>query len=132
MSEIIVEGRPDVQDRNFGFTVAKKYLPYVFSRAANGCLVHKVKAVRLRWYDYAMTYLVRRESPQVHIETICNQVFFVRKRKENGPQMCETPAADAVMCGRCLGTGTTFKKDKSSWNDRRAARKKLGCMTEVS
>lgn len=128
MSEHIIKGRPDMTDHKFGVTRAKKHLPYVYSTDANGCLIHKVRFVELRWYEVETRDSLRRlDNPSISITTKCNQIFFVRNRNRNTPVMCELPKSDAILCGRCEGKAATFRKDKSSFSERIAAHKKLGC-----
>jgi hypothetical protein len=135
----IIHGRPDMEDRNFGCTQAKRHPRYVYSTDANGCLVHLVRAVNFRWYDIGGTcgeYLVRRNSPTVNITTKCGQLFHVvkhygKKRRDGaGAMMCELPNPDAVLCGRCQGDAASFRKTKDAYKERQSAKLKLGCMVE--
>jgi hypothetical protein len=128
----IIQGRPDMADRKFGITRAKKHLPYVYSTDVNGCLIHKVRYVELIWYEVETRDSLRRlDNPRIRITTKCGQTFFVGYRRRNTPIMCELPKVDAVLCGRCEGKAATFRKGKSSISERFAAHQKLGCLVEV-
>lgn len=137
MAEIIIPGRPDRERKDFGVTRAKRFPSHVYSNDANGCLVHKVRHVKFRWYDIASIDSLRwLTAPQAIVTTNCGQVFFPKNKRERIPKrgftMCELPSADAVLCGRCQGSAATFKKGAQSNPERLAAREKLGCLVRVS
>lgn len=123
---VIVNGRPDFGNRSFGLTYLKKFPPYVYGTAGNACLVHKVLRVECRWYDPEYDHLVRRDTPRMSIVTMCQQSFYL----SGGSVSCMLPKSDAVLCGRCHGTGPNFRRGLWS-HERLAARGKLGCVLSV-
>lgn len=131
MTEIIIQGRPDLGNHSFGRTHAKRFPPYVYSTDANGCLVHQVKSVEFGWYDVETRDSLRRlQNPRVVIMTKCNQMFFPKNRHRGTAAVCELPNADALRCGRCEGRAATFRKN-GDYAERKKAHEKLGCLVEV-
>jgi hypothetical protein len=130
MSRQIIKGRPDFQNKNFGITRAKRFPPFVFSTDANSCLVHKVASIEFHWTDVINQGrdLIRLDSPRIIIRTKCGQFFRPVKKKA---VVCELPSPDALVCGRCERKSSTFRKGKDSYNARRKAHDKLGCLTRV-
>jgi hypothetical protein len=126
----IVEGRPDFTDHSFGKTYAKKFPKYVFSNM-NGLLIHVISSVEFHWYDARGSYLERRDTPRVIINTNCNQTFFGHSTTLSSGKprasFCELPKADAVLCGRCHGQGPIFGRDSKSTVTKQEAKARLGC-----
>lgn len=130
--DIIINGRPDMEDHSFGTTKAKKFPPFVYSTNSNGCLIHKVRFMELRWYEVESRDSLRwLKNPRIIIVTKCSQSFFLKSRNGLGFKMCEIPSPDAVMCGRCEGKNASFSKGVDSYEKRKEAHAKLGCMAEV-
>lgn len=130
--QLIIQGRPDFEDHDFGVTRPKRHAQYVYSNQ-NGALIHKVSHVSLSWYQAQSDHLVRLTTPNMTIRTICGQQFFGSKNR-GGKQrltMCAIPKPDAVLCGKCHGEEATFGKHGNAPCDKRAATARLGCITEV-
>lgn len=123
----VVDDRPDFRgDRKWGITEAKKFHPFVYSANKNGALVHKTRRVMYHWWAGVNHQMVRRKRPLIIAETMCAQSFFLESGRA---VVCKVPAPGAVLCGRCHGTGSTFRKT-GDWAARQAARARLGCMPE--
>ena len=132
MSTEVVLGRPDFADRSFGVTQLKRFPPYVYS-LLGGMLVHKVESVEARWYKPQMNHLERLSSPALIIRAVCGQVFYAGQgcRRERS-RSCALPRPDAVLCGRCHGTGPVFGRGLAERAvTRREAKQRLGCIVEV-
>lgn len=95
-------------------TFATKFPPYVFSTSPLGCLVHKVKEVRLYWDAGKFSHSV--------IECFCNQAFGAKRSRT-----CMMPNEEATKCARCFGTGSGVFKWHGDYERRREAHRKLGC-----
>ena len=130
MEQIIIHGRPDFADKRFGHTTVKKFPKYVYSSNGNGLLIHKVLRVEARWYDVVPAGLLRRHTPHLTAISVCGQYFYINHGKGYGVA-CEMPKPDAVLCGRCHGTGPVFRKNPVDIEKRRDAHRKLGCIAEV-
>ncbi len=130
---IVIEGRPDFGNWDFGVTHAKKFPKYVYSQAAsNGCLIHKIASVELRWWEAEFDHMVRRDKPKMIAHTVCGVSKFLTYGLRRGIALtCAVPKPDAVLCGRCHGESPNFpRKSPESWIKRRAAKLKLGCIAE--
>lgn len=128
----VIEGRPDFANPDFGITLAKKFPPYVFSINGNAALVHRVLAVRLKWYDaagYGGHCLIKRTQPRMTAVCACGIWFYLRPERS---RTCRVPAPDALLCGRCHGQGANFPgRDRSKWTQaKREAHVKLGCVVD--
>lgn len=132
LTDIVIEGRPDFEDHNFGVTRAKRHPKYVYGTAF-GSLLHKVAYIQMRWWSPDYGRLVRRKAPRLLISTICGQTFFVGAMKNGKPRstMCELPKPDAVLCGRCHGEGPTFGKNSNAGVTKREAKARLGCVIAI-
>lgn len=127
----IVEGRPDFEDRSFGVTHLKQFPPYVYS-LLGGMLVHKVEAVQARWYKPQYGHLERLESPILTIVAACGQLFYAGHGRAERSRACVLPKPDAVLCGRCQGTGAVFGRGLAERAvTRRDAKRRIGCVMEV-
>lgn len=130
--EIVIKGRPDFANHEFGHTFAKTFPPFVFSVNGNALLVHKIAAVRMRWWEpYRKNggqWLVRRSSPKMIAETVCGCNRFLEAKKT---RTCRVPEPNALLCGRCHGEPATFgphgeatkKRIPKAW-----AHVQLGCV----
>ena len=135
-TDIIIKGRPDMEDRQFGKTRAKRHPKYVYG-TASGLLMHEVAYVELHWYDFGPGghSLIRRDSPRITITTCCGQLFHAQPRHWNRPNrdgkpratICDVPNPDAVLCGRCRGEGPVFGKNGTGNVTKREAKDRLGC-----
>lgn len=134
MSEApIVQGRPDFADHDFGKTRLKKFAPYIYSRLG-GMLVHKVLYVDAQWYKpiNGGSDLQRLPSPRLTYVTNCGQWFYGGVDRPKRAQTCRIPQEQAVLCGRCDGTGPVFGRGLHERMVTRAdARKRLGCVAVV-
>lgn len=132
--QVMVIGRPDLVDHSFGQTKLKRFAPYVYSRLG-GMLVHRVREVVAQWYDPAPPLgenLIRLESPRLTYVTNCGQWFYGGVEREKRAQTCRIPQEQAVLCGRCDGTGPVFGRGLHERMVTRAdARKRLGCVAVV-
>lgn len=113
-------------------TFAKRFPPYVFSVSKNGCLVHKIALVELRWYDYYYDVLIKCQRPHMIARTVCGVTRFLEAKRS---RTCLIPAPEAVLCGVCHGDGPTFGARKiPDQSARRTARKwasvRLGCAVQ--
>lgn len=129
---IVVRGRPDFYNRDFGRTEAKKFPPYVYSTDGTGCLVHKIARVELYWYRVGGVgdYLVRLNEPRMTAYTVCGAMRYLTPRAS---RTCVVPDPDAILCGRCHGDVATFGKYGPALKagiTRREAHTKLGCVVE--
>lgn len=127
---VVINGRPDFQDHDFGVTSAKKFPPYVFSVSKNAALIHKVVSVEMRWYAPNYHNLVRLKRPRMIANTACGEFRFLSGDKT---RTCLVPAPDALLCGRCHGEVATFgKKGKATQLGitRQQANVKLGCVVK--
>lgn len=134
-----IKGRPDLFGPNrgkFGVTKAKRHPAYCYSNQ-NGQLLHKVAELELHWWEVTPGggSLRRLTRPVGIIRTVCNQSFFYtkdRKGKEKST-LCELPKPDAVLCGRCHGTGPVFgKRGETLSVTKHEAKSRLGCIAEVT
>ncbi len=140
MSAPRIEGRPDWSNPGFGRTTLKRHPPYVYARRG-GMLVHKVLRVEASWYravwlnkEACETGLERLPSPRITFYTVCGQMFYGHSDGKLGPrtQVCKVPAPDAVLCGRCHGTGPVFGKGLAELTVKREeAKRRLGCVAEA-
>lgn len=130
----IVKGRPDFADHDFGKTRLKKFPPYVYSRLG-GMLVHRVREVIAHWYEPDRPHghnLIRLAAPHLTYVTNCGQTFYGGAPRARRSQTCVIPAPDAVMCGRCEGTGAVFGRALRERKVKRSdARRRIGCIEEV-
>ena len=113
------------------YQIAKKHPKYVFGVGGNNALVHKIRCVRLRWWTVGPSghYLVRLQSPRMFAECICGATKFIDSPRA---KVCEMPAPDAVLCGRCMGTGTNFPRGREHDIPIREARVRLWCSDFLS
>jgi hypothetical protein len=129
MAQVVIDGRPDI----FGlprFDVwgrAKKFPKYVYSVTGNGCLVHKIAGVRIKWWevDKGGDRLIRSDTPVMLAETVCGTSRFLDRAKT-----CAVPRPDAILCGRCHGEPATFGRKSNPSITRRQAHDRLGCIAE--
>jgi len=130
--EITIEGRPDFHNHGFGLTKAKKHPKYVHSK--QGMLMHLIADIDLSWWSAQFDHLVRRKKPRMIIRTVCGHTFFVTKGAYKGErkvsEMCNLPKPNAVLCGRCHGTGAIWGKNKKAEITKQEARARLGCVIE--
>ena len=127
-----VKGRPDFRDKRFGKTYLKTFPPYVYS-LLGGMLVHKTLRVEANWYAPHFGDMERLASPRLVFETVCGMNFYggIGDRAKRS-QACKVPALNAVLCGRCHGTGPTFGRGLAELKvTRYEARKRIGCVVEV-
>ena len=82
-------------------TKAKRFAKYVYSRHANGCLVHEVTSVELIWDDSRGGRLAH---PYAHIHTKCGSMRFSWHSI-----LCDEITGPAVLCQKCQGLGFTVK-----------------------
>ena len=132
---LLIHGRPDFGNPDFGKTRLKRFPPYVYSRLG-GMLVHKVLHVEARWYRAVSIRscgdgLERLPYPQLTFVTACGQMFYAGMGRDDRSQSCVIPKADAVLCGRCCGTGPVFPGRHERDIKRSEARARIGCMAEV-
>jgi hypothetical protein len=128
----VIHGRPDFRDPDFGITYAKKFPPYVFSIRGASALIHRVRRVRLRWWEVAGhgEKLVKQNKPRMTAECMCGQFFSLQGSRS---RTCHVPAPDALLCGRCHGEGPVFSKDGWATREgitRHEAHVKLGCVVK--
>jgi hypothetical protein len=128
----IIHGRPDFRDHDFGVTYAKKFPPFVFSIRGNSALIHKVDAVRMRWYEVGGRgeYLYRLDQPRLTAVTVCG---MYKRLSGESSRTCMLPNPNALLCGRCHGEVPTFSKHGAATKagiTRTAAHVKLGCVVE--
>jgi hypothetical protein len=131
MTQVIIEGRPDFGNWDFGVTHAKRFPKYVYSQAkSNGCLIHKIADVELRWWEAHFDYMVRLDTPKVIAHTVCGMAKFITHGLRKGNALtCAVPKPDAVLCGKCHGETCSFpRKDPASKQKRKEAKLKLGCI----
>jgi hypothetical protein len=107
---------------------AKRFQKYVYSTSKNGCLIHKVNSVRLRWWDYNFHCLMRRQSPHVLATTTCGINFFIDGTKA---KTCEIPNPDAVLCASCHGEGRNFPRGKEHKISKELAKIRKGCIERI-
>ncbi len=133
LGEIVIQGRPDFSDWEFGVTYAKTFPQYVYSLGHNGQLIHKVAYVSLRWWEGCYDKMVRRRNPLIIAETVCGCSRFIQSGGRLRAAFCEIPKPDAVLCKRCLGEAmSTFpRKDPKSKQRQQMAKIKLGCLTRA-
>lgn len=111
------------------YTLAKRTPKYIYGASGNSCLIHKVREVRMRWWECGPGgfYLVRRQSPRMYAECMCGMSF----RVEAGVSVtCDLPRPDAVLCGRCHGDGVNFPRGKNPKIPRNLAKVRLGCIAK--
>ncbi len=135
-----IHGRPDFADSSFGITTLKRFPPYVYS-LMGGMLVHKVREVTARWYEakacrcegrLEYSHLERRTTPRLTVVTVCGQTFYAGAEHAGRSRACEIPKPDAVLCGRCHGTGPVFGRGLAEQSTKRAdARRRIGCVARV-
>jgi hypothetical protein len=104
---------------------AKTFLPYVYSTSRNAALVHRVLRVQVRWWDCAMTHMLRRQSPILIVECACGMFFRINGAKA---KMCEIPKPDAVLCGACNGKGRNFPRRRPADIPLSLAKIRIGCI----
>jgi hypothetical protein len=117
-------GGPEERERDY----AKKFPPYVYSTNRNAALVHRVLRVSLRWWDYQMHCMVRRQSPVMIAECACGAFFRISTTKA---KTCVIPKPDAVRCGRCEGKGPSFPRRRIPEVPQSLAKVRLGCIQEA-
>lgn len=132
MSQLIIHGRPDFQNHDFGVTEAKRYPPYVFSIRGASALVHKVSRVQLRWWKVAGhgEKMVKLTRPIMIADCVCGMFFRLEGSKS---RTCHIPNPDALLCGRCHGEIATFGKHGAGTKagiTRHVAHVKLGCVVK--
>ncbi len=130
LGEIVIEGRPDFEDNNFGKTRAKTHPQYVYSSNHQGYLIHKVHHVTLHWWQGSMHRMIRLRNPLMIAETVCGMSKFIQTGGRIRASFCAIPKPDAVLCKKCLGEAVaTFpRKDPTSKERARLAKVKLGCI----
>lgn len=129
MKPLIIEGRPDFGNKNFGKTRLKRHPKYVYGTTGFAALVHKIHFVQLRWWEVGGKgeYLIRLDKPHATATTVCGQNFYLRDKMAN---VCAMPKSDAVLCGRCHGEGPVFGRNGKGTVTRREAHGRLGCVAE--
>lgn len=140
MTGQLIPGRPDLgcgRNSDFGKTYLKRFPPYVYS-LLGGMLVHRVLRVEAQWYRAATIKepgdaLERLQSPRLTIEAVCGYSFYAGPHlKQERARACSVPKPDAVLCGRCVGTGPVFGRGLAELAVRRSeARRLVGCLVEV-
>jgi hypothetical protein len=128
--EVVIEGRPDFVDHDFGKTYAKIFPRYVYSTNHQGCLIHTVKEVELWWWQPRMDKMIRLRNPRMIAHTVCGMSKFIQTGGRIRASFCAVPKPDAVLCKKCLGEATsTFSRRDPKWREATmAARVKLGCI----
>jgi hypothetical protein len=119
--------RPDVWTRIPEPTRAKKFPRYVHGKVGMAMLLHKIEYVNLKWYGYGRHEFVRLKSPSLIAHTVCGAIFHLAPGRAG---VCELPAPDAVLCGRCHGTGTIWGHGKTPTVTKRYAKDHLGCVVQ--
>ena len=117
-------------ESKIGYTErAKKFPKYAYGANGNSSLVHKVKAVWLRWYELADGgwSMQRRINPGLLAETVCGYSILLTP---NHGRTCEIPKPDAVLCGRCHGQGANFPRGKEHAVPMSLAKVRLGCIAQ--
>lgn len=126
----IVRGRPDFVDHDFGKTRLRRFAPYIYS-VLGGMLVHKTQEAECVWYSPKGDHLVRLNSPEINVKTVCGMTFLMG-RSQKRAEACKIPRKDAVLCGRCHGTGAVFGKGLREKEITRAeAKRRIGCVMEA-
>jgi len=135
LGEIIIRGRPDFEDHEFGKTYLKKFPKYVYSTGHNGALIHKVSYVMVRWWKGSYDKMIRLKKPAIIAETVCGMAKHIQtdgdwRRNRMPAAFCAIPKPDAVLCKRCEGVAiSTFpRKDPDSKERLKLAKVKLGCI----
>ncbi len=131
MDEHIIRGRPDFLEPDFGVTHLAKVPRYVYATCRNAMLVHKVARVEAHWYEARYDHLLRLDNPKLVAKSVCGQIFFIHlpyDRKKFRASLCEVPATNAVLCGRCHGRVATFGKHNSWPCTKEIAKVRLGCI----
>lgn len=105
----------------------RRFKKYVYSTSSNGCLIHRVREVKLRWWDYSYHYLMRRRSPVICATTNCGINYFISGTKA---KFCDIPAPDAVLCAMCHGEGRNFPRGRDHKVSKELAKIRKGCMEE--
>ena len=82
-------------------TAAKRFAKYIYSRHGNGCLVHEVASVELRWCDVDGK---RLQNPTATIYTKCGSM-----RYSWHSILSDIIMAPAVLCRKCQGLGATVR-----------------------
>ncbi len=131
-TEEVIEGRPDFQNHEFGVTYAKKFPLYIFSVRGPAAVVHKIAAVRLKWYRVGDRgeCLIRLKQPTMTATLVCGGFRFL---VGEATRTCHIPKPDAVLCGRCHGEVASFGKNGAAIKagiTREVAKVKLGCMVK--
>jgi hypothetical protein len=125
----LVKGRPDFRTQDFGITTLKKFPPYAYCLGKGGALIHKLVRVQCRWYDVSNcgNDLVRRDEPHLTGFTSCGMMISLDGARGT---YCALPDPNAVLCGRCHGTGPIWGKHGSKKISRKDAHKLLGCIAQ--
>ena len=129
LGEIVIEGRPDFADHDFGKTYAKTFPEYVYSSNHQGYLVHKVHHVTLHWWRGSMDQMIRLRHPQMIAETVCGMSKFIQTGGRIRASFCAVPKPDAVLCKNMSRRRQYVpRKDPTSKERARLAKVKLGCI----
>ena len=115
-----------------GVTKLTRFPPYVFGTAGTATLVHKVEHAEIHWSD--IDGKIQNKPLIVSAKTVCGYSFLIEhhRSKRKRAEFCVLPNPDAVLCGRCHGTGVTFKERNKGPNGItiREAHQRLGCISE--
>jgi hypothetical protein len=130
LGEIVINGRPDFGNPEFGKTYAKTFPKYVYSTNHQGYLIHAVREVEFHWWQANMDKMIRLRNPRMIAHTICGMSKFIQTAGRIRASFCAVPKPDAVLCKKCLGEAmSTFSRRDPQWRERvMTARVKLGCI----
>lgn len=132
----VIWGRPDLDwyrsDRSTPqpmITRAKRFPKYAYGRIGFAMLIHKIAYVDLRWYEVGSGggFLYRINKPHMTAHCNCGEMVYIDSTKGN---VCEIPAPDAVLCGRCHGEGPVWPKNRQVEGKptKKEAKVRIGCV----
>ena len=135
----VIWGRPDLDWYRSGrgepqpmVSRAKRFPKYAYGRLGFACLLHKIIYVDLRWYDVGESgeFLFRVNRPHMTAHCACGQMVYLDSKHGNS---CEIPKPEAVLCGRCHGTGPIWPKNRNTdvAITKQLAKVRLGCVART-